>query len=163
MAYLLDADVFIQAKNLHYGMDFCHAFWDWLTKNNSKQKIFSIEKVCDELKGHEDDLSEWAKKRGTEFFLKPDELVLKALTEISDWINKQDYETGAKNIFLQQSADYYIIAQAKAKKHIVITHEKVSDSKKKIKIPNVCIGLDIKCMNTYQMLRKEKARFVLRS
>ncbi len=23
MAYLLDANVFIQAKNLHYGLDFC--------------------------------------------------------------------------------------------------------------------------------------------
>ena len=30
MAYLLDANVFIQAKNLHYGLDFCPAFWDWL-------------------------------------------------------------------------------------------------------------------------------------
>ena len=30
MAYLLDANVFIQAKNLHYGFDFCPAFWDWL-------------------------------------------------------------------------------------------------------------------------------------
>ena len=29
MAYLLDADVFIRAKNLHYGFDFCPAFWDW--------------------------------------------------------------------------------------------------------------------------------------
>ena len=26
--YLLDANVFIQAKNLHYGFDFCPAFWD---------------------------------------------------------------------------------------------------------------------------------------
>lgn len=26
--YLLDANVFIQAKNLHYGMDFCPAFWE---------------------------------------------------------------------------------------------------------------------------------------
>jgi hypothetical protein len=25
MAYLLDANVFIQAKNLHYGLDFCPA------------------------------------------------------------------------------------------------------------------------------------------
>jgi hypothetical protein len=24
------ANVFIQAKNLHYGLDFCPAFWDWL-------------------------------------------------------------------------------------------------------------------------------------
>jgi hypothetical protein len=30
MAYLLDANVFISAKNLHYGLDFCPAFWDWL-------------------------------------------------------------------------------------------------------------------------------------
>ena len=30
MAYLLDANVFIQAKNLHYGLDFCPAFWEWL-------------------------------------------------------------------------------------------------------------------------------------
>ena len=28
MAYLLDANVFISAKNLHYGLDFCPAFWD---------------------------------------------------------------------------------------------------------------------------------------
>ena len=57
MAYLLDANIFIQAKNLHYGMDFCPAFWDWLIKSNSQQKLFSIEKVGDELKAIEDDLS----------------------------------------------------------------------------------------------------------
>ena len=27
MAYLLDSDVFIRAKNDHYGFDFCPAFW----------------------------------------------------------------------------------------------------------------------------------------
>jgi hypothetical protein len=27
--YLLDTNVFIQARNLHYGFDFCPAFWDW--------------------------------------------------------------------------------------------------------------------------------------
>ncbi len=35
MAYLLDANVFIQAKNLHYGFDFCPAFWDWLVVSNA--------------------------------------------------------------------------------------------------------------------------------
>ncbi len=33
MPYLLDANVFIQAKNLHYGFDFCPAFRDWLDYN----------------------------------------------------------------------------------------------------------------------------------
>jgi hypothetical protein len=48
MAYLLDADVFIQAKNLHYGFSFCPAFWDWITRENGAGKVFSIEKVRDE-------------------------------------------------------------------------------------------------------------------
>ena len=30
MAYLLDSNVFIEAKRLHYGFDFCPAFWDWI-------------------------------------------------------------------------------------------------------------------------------------
>jgi len=41
MSYLLDSDVFIQAKNLHYGLDFCPAFWDWLISANAKGLIFS--------------------------------------------------------------------------------------------------------------------------
>ena len=35
MAYVLDANVFIQAKNLHYGLDFCPAFWEWLIAQNA--------------------------------------------------------------------------------------------------------------------------------
>jgi hypothetical protein len=45
MAYLLDSDVFIQAKNLHYGLDFCPAFWDWLIASNATGIVFSIEKA----------------------------------------------------------------------------------------------------------------------
>jgi hypothetical protein len=43
MAYLLDADVFIRAKNLHYGLDFCPAFWDWLIQSNADGVVFSVE------------------------------------------------------------------------------------------------------------------------
>ena len=28
-SYLLDSNLFIQAKNHRYGFDFCPAFWDW--------------------------------------------------------------------------------------------------------------------------------------
>jgi len=49
MAYILDADVFIRAKNLHYGLDFCPAFWEWLSMKNAAGQLFSIEKVGDEV------------------------------------------------------------------------------------------------------------------
>ena len=28
------ANKFIQAKNLHYGFDFCPVFWDWMVDQN---------------------------------------------------------------------------------------------------------------------------------
>jgi len=42
MKYLLDANVFMAANNLHYGLDFCPAFWDWLIAGNGQQKVFSL-------------------------------------------------------------------------------------------------------------------------
>ena len=58
MTYLLDANVFIQAKNLHYGLDFCPTFWDWLVDRNEAGIVFSIERVGDEIDAGRDELSE---------------------------------------------------------------------------------------------------------
>ena len=160
MAYLLDADVFIRAKNLHYGLDFCPAFWEWLIAENAVGKVFSIEKVGDEVQAVADELSEWAQERGEGFFLRPDATVFPALAVVSAWANSQSYELAAISTFLQV-ADYYLVAQAQSGGHTVVTHEVPSASQRKIKIPDACIGLGIKCMTPYEMLRRERARFVL--
>jgi hypothetical protein len=160
MAYLLDANVFIQAKNLHYGLDFCPAFWDWLIEQNEAERVFSIEKVGDELEAGADELADWATERGRDFFLKPDTPILPALGKVSNWATTEDYEPAAVNTFLQV-ADYYLVAHALAHGHTVVTHEIAAASTKRIKIPNACIGLGIKCMTPYAMLRHERARFVL--
>jgi hypothetical protein len=160
MAYLLDANVFIQAKNLHYGLDFCPAFWEWLIAKNTGGNVLSIEKVGDEIAAGGDDLSDWAAQRGDGFFLKPDAALLPALGTVSAWANGQNYEAAAVNTFLQV-ADYYLVAHALAHEHTVVTHEIASASTKRIKIPNACIGLNIKFMTPYEMLRVERARFVL--
>jgi hypothetical protein len=160
MAYLLDANVFIQAKNLHYGLDFCPAFWEWLIANNAAGKVFSIEKVGDEVIAGDDELSEWAVQRGAGFFLRPDTAIVPALGAVSGWTMGQRYEPAAVSLFLQV-ADYYLAAHALAHGHTLVTHEIASESKKKIKLPNVCIGLDVKCMTPFEMLRTERARFIL--
>jgi hypothetical protein len=160
MAYLLDADVFIQAKNLHYGLDFCPAFWDWLIASNAAGRVFSIEKVGDEIAAGDDELADWAASRGAAFFLKPDAAMLPALGSVSAWVTAQNYEPTAVNTFLQV-ADYYLVAHALAHGQAVVTHEKAQPLARKIKIPNVCIGLNIKCVTPFEMLRLERARFVL--
>jgi Domain of unknown function (DUF4411) len=160
MAYLLDANVFIQAKNLHYGLDFCPAFWDWLVAQNQADDVFSIEKVGDEVIAGNDKLAVWAQERGDTFFLKPDPLMLPSLGSVSTWATTQGYDQAAVNTFLQVT-DFYLVAHALAHGHTVVTHEIAAASTKKIKIPNACIGLNIKCMTPFEMLRCEQARFVL--
>jgi hypothetical protein len=161
MAYLLDANVFIAAKNLHYGFDFCPAFWDWLIRENQAGRVFSIERVQDELATVEDPLAEWAGQRADGFFLPLEEAALPALGAVAEWVNGHaSYTPAAKSTFLQL-ADYYLVAQALAGGHVVVTHEQPASSVHRVKIPNVCLGLKIKCMNPYGMLRKERARFVL--
>ncbi len=160
MSYLLDSDVFIQAKNLHYGLDFCPAFWDWLIATNANGLVFSTEKVGDEIDAGADELAGWAAARGDGFFLKPDAAILPALATVSSWATGQNYEPAAVSTFLQV-ADFYLVAHALAHGHVVVTHEVAAASTKKIKIPNACIGVGVKCMSPFEMLRHERARFVL--
>ncbi len=160
MAYVLDANVFIAAKNLHYGLDFCPAFWDWLVENNAAGLVFSIEKVGDEVRALADELSAWAGARGAGFFLRPDAAAVPSLAAVSAWATGQRYEPAAVSTFLQL-ADYYLVAQAHAGRHTVVTHEVPSASVRKIKIPDACIGLGVKCVTPYEMLRTERARFIL--
>jgi len=162
MPYLLDANVFIQAKNLHYGFDFCPAFWDWLQQANGTGTVFSIEKVGGELLAGTDTLSVWADLRGDGFFVPPDSSVIPALTTVSTWATTQRYEPAAVATFLQV-ADYWLVAHALAHNFTVVTHEVPAESARKIKIPNACLGLGIHFVTPYEMLRREQARFVLGS
>lgn len=98
MAYLLDADVFIRAKNLHYGFDFCPAFWEWLVAAGAAGRAVSIERVGDELAAGDDDLAKWAGERGVDFFLRPTPDVFSALGAVSRWVTSQQYEPAAVSI-----------------------------------------------------------------
>ena len=160
MGYLLDANVFISAKNLHYGFEFCPAFWDWLEQMNTQQKVFSIESVGDELTAGADALAAWADARGAAFFRKPDPSLFPGMGKVSAWTQAAGYDPSAVSTFFQV-ADYYLVAAALAEGATVVTHERASNTKKRVKIPDVCIGLGIKCMTPFEMLRHERAKFVL--
>jgi len=159
VAYLLDANVFIAARNLHYGFDFCPAFWDWLDQAHKENRVFSIERVANELT--DDELAQWASTRSDGFFRAADAATLPALGAVADWVNRQSqYTPAAKNTFLQV-ADYYLVAQALSGGHTVVTHELPANSRNQVKIPNACVGVGVRHINPFEMLRKERARFVL--
>lgn len=162
MAYLLDTNIFVQAKNREYGFDFCPAFWDWLVAANAQSQVFSIEAVYDELIARDDDVSEWSKAHRA-LFLAPTEESMRAIAAVQRWANQSpNYDLAAKEEFADV-ADSQLVAVAMLNDDIIVTHELPSDSRKRIKIPNAAAAHHVKVVNPYVMLRTERARFVLGS
>jgi hypothetical protein len=160
VSYLLDANVFMSAKNLHYGLDFCPAFWEWLAHKGHTGTVASIDKVADEIEAGQDELSDWARDHGQALFRRTQAALAPHFTQVSTWATGQQYTPAAINTFLQV-ADFYLLAHALAGNHVVVTHEVSANSPGRIKIPNACVGLGVRFMTPYQMLRTEQARFVL--
>lgn len=161
MAYLLDADTFIQAKDEYYGFDLCPGFWDWLDRENAATRLFSVDAVKVELERGNDELSRWATERGEAFFAPVDERTNGAMAAVAGWVQAGDFRDDAKRVFLA-AADPWLIAHALAHGHTVVTNEvHVDGQKNKVKIPTVCRALNVPCIRTLEMLRKENVRFVL--
>jgi hypothetical protein len=160
--YILDANIFITSHHCHYGMDFCPAFWHWLTRKNQTGSVFSIDRIRSELEKRDDEIHAWAKDRGDDFFLSFDQPAIDRLAELAEWSQKETrFKDSARTEFLA-SADMYLISYALAHGCIVVTHEVLApDSKKKIHIPDACAAVGVECMNLWRFLRVERARFVI--
>ena len=160
MAYLLDANVFITAKNTYYGFDFCRAFWDWIDLAHAAGVVYSVERVYDELLERDDELTAWCRGRGDMFLsLTADDV--RAVATVNRWsINSRHDDPAAKSEFAD-AADSFLVAQAMAGSHTVVTHERISDGRRRIKIPNAAAAHSVPWCTPFHMLRVEQARFVL--
>jgi len=158
--YLLDANVLITAKNLYYGFDLCPGFWDWLDAAHERESVGSIEQVCDELTEGTDPLSDWAGARRGGFFMESEPALLPALGKVSQWASGAGYRRSAVDEFFRV-ADYQLVATALAFDHTLVSLEVASATKKRVKIPDVCLALGIKHVSPFVMLSRERARFVL--
>ena len=85
MLRLLDANVFITAKNTYYGLDIVPAFWSWLEDQALAGTLASTDLIYEELKNGGDDLADWAKERKNVIFHVRSDLV-----EIAEYINRID-------------------------------------------------------------------------
>lgn len=161
MNYLLDADVFIDAKNRHYGFDFAPGFWDWLNDAHQVDRVFSVTAIRGELVGGGDLLATWASQCPSTFWVPVETSMLQSLRIVAQWAQGAGYDEGAVSTFLENTGDYYLVAQAHALGYTVVTLELPGQgSTKKVKIPDACRALGVPCINTWQLLRAERARLV---
>lgn len=159
---LLDANVLINASRLYYAPTIAPTFWDWLKDQHEQGNLASITKVREEIddgeKGH---LRTWAATLPASFWISPKDDVVPSMTALSTWVMhpNRSYRQAARDEFLAV-ADYYLVAQAHAGGHRVVTFELPSpDSRKRVPIPDACIALDVPYEEPFSVYRRLGLQF----
>ena len=133
----------------------------WL---NAQGRIVSLDKVKAELDKGKDDLTDWAASVLPEACF-ADTSVDDVITAYADAIKRatanSQFTQEAKAEFADfDNADAWVVAGAKARGAVVVTHEVLDPhAKKRIKLPNACDALGVLHVDTFDMLRKVSARF----
>lgn len=153
--YVLDANVFIEAARRYYAFDLVPKFWESLIDHAANGQIQSIDRVKKELVRGKDELAGWAKGHFSHAFGTTDDAdVIQSYGQIMTWVQSQIQFSDAAKADFASGADGWLVAYAKAKGCVVVTHEvPAPDAKRKIPIPNVCEAFDVPFIDTFQMLR----------
>lgn len=163
--YILDANIFIEAKNRYYGFDIAPGFWTALEGVAGRGIVITIDKVRDELYTRTDILEQW-------FRTLPDSCVAATETAavvtayqkvMSEATNAEQYSETALAKFADD-ADGWLIAYALATGAVIVTHEAYQpQAKNRVYIPNISRPLGIEDIDTFEYLRRESVALVLES
>jgi hypothetical protein len=164
MTYLLDSNTLIEAKNRYYTMTVCPGYWNWVQQQYGAGQVFSIEPVASELIKGNDALAEWARNHDGLFLPVSDNETQSAFASVAQYVAQQApaMKVGALEEFLD-GADPWLIAKAMTMPEaIIVTHEQFNNQlRRKFSIPNVGQYFGITCINTFELLSRTDARFVL--
>lgn len=169
MAYILDSNTMITAKNFCYAYDILPSFWNILLLEFSKGTVKIIDAVESEIMQGNDELSEWlsdnicgkSSEDGEAYILpaKNSQAIVNCYQTIaSNVVSNQQFKEVSKQSFLS-GADPWIIATAKTHGHVVVTFEGMPPANTtKVKIPAICRQMGVTCENLYEMMRKLNIR-----
>lgn len=160
--YLLDADVLVQAHRRHYKFEIAPGFWDALIWHHKQRAVCSIDKIRKELLDGKDALSQWVKRDCPAGFFEStsDPAVGKRYGEIVQWAYAQKrYKPEALSKFAT-AADGWLVAYACEHGMTVVTQEvSAPESKTEVKIPDVCDALNVRPIDTFEMLANLGVQF----
>lgn len=155
--YILDTNVFVQAKNLYYQFHFCPGFWDWLCKLNPNG-FLSIKNVYDEICYTNDELKEWVTKQQS-LFVDFDNRSATKISEIKKLLDKKQVPQYQQTEFLSV-ADSFLVAFAMEHNCTIVTHEKLAANnqlcaKGKVQLPSVAKELGVPCKTIFNVIKAE--------
>lgn len=145
MKYLFDTNIFIRSKN-EMPVDIWPTFWMRIAELIRDGKIFTTEKVKEEIERGKDELTQWMKENETLGFYCPiDGDVLRKYSEVQNWARNTNRFTQVALDDFARIADAYLVATAAAKGWTLVTYETPDPyCRKRVKIPDACNALGVR-------------------
>jgi len=152
--FLIDSNVFINAKYFHYNFNYCKIFWDYLLNLHNNGVVYTVNTVKRELLAKPDDIASWIEKEVPSSFFQDEMTSMGSYATLMNWAHTLDVNDKAKEDFASEhKADAFLIAHAMTHHFSIITHEKSqSGAKKRIMIPNAAEAHGVKTLTLYEFL-----------
>ena len=162
MNYIFDTNSFITPHRGGYNpLDVAISFWNKIHELSDTSVIMSIDKVKDELYGHDDELKKWVKETlPRNFFVKfESDATMAKLRDVSTWANThRTYNDTAKRKFLDNTkADIYLVSFAATwpEDYTIVSFERSNPHHVgEIKLPDACNAFGARCIMMADMFRE---------
>lgn len=161
MDYLIDANCFIESKNVTNPLDVAISFWAKIKDLALAGRIHSIDKVKTELMSMGDELSEWVRDEIPDSFFYSTNTadVQQNVADLRNWaVGTGQYDNKAIQDFNSSTvADSYLAGYAATDNQNikVVTNEKAgTGSKHSVKLPDACSQKGVSCLRIMEMLRE---------
>ena len=158
MEYLFDTNIFVESKK-NLPMDVWPTFWRKMVELINSGKIYSIDKVKDEIDRGGDELTDWIREHAPQgFFLTQDGSVMAKLAETVNWAQSCPVSFSPSAISgYTNVADSYLVATAAAKNMVLVTYEKSNPHRRsRVMIPDACMAIGARCCDLNTALRELK-------
>jgi len=158
---LLDANVFITAKNTYYDFDLVPAFWAWLERQAAAGTLASTDLIYRELREGGDALAIWVGSRRDVMFhvSSASAEVARHVASLDSWARREGYRPHVIEDFMS-CADPFLVGAAAESGSTIVTLERSSGAgRKKVRIPDACDCLGVPTEDTFEMMRRLGARF----
>jgi len=170
LLYLIDANVLIDANNRYYPLNRIPQFWGWVIQQAQAETIKMPIQAIGEIQRYdaiedspEDHLLEWIEAHLDLLEFRQEPIVSTVLKTYEDGygIRVGDATLGDLDL-VSQSADPFLVSYAleRPEDRCVVTLEKVQTVGSTLpkpenrKIPLVCKLLELRCIDTFQLIRE---------
>ena len=154
MKYSVDTSALLDAWVRRYPPDIFPALWERIEEAVEAGDFGASEEVLLELAKRDDEIHKWAKGRKTAMFVPID---AEQQQHVSSMLGA--YERLVDTRRNRSAVDPFVIAVAIAKRCAVVTAEGATNKPERPNIPDVCSGMEIRCIGLVELFRDEGWRF----